>query len=87
MLLYKIEEKIIIPWFVCNKSINMSHRASLLRKEFSYYKDKFPENPPEEYMLHKYIWVSKLNSEQIKYLRENKDKLVEISKFAEPIDY
>jgi hypothetical protein len=86
MELYEIKDKIIIPWFVSNKSINMSHRASLLRKEFSYYKDKFNENPPLSFMKHKYIWISKLSDELILELKKRKDELVDIERFAEVAD-
>ncbi len=83
MKLYNVPKNTAIPWFVTNKSINMSHRASLLRKEPSYYKKCF--TAPDSYMKYKYIWISKLSPEKITFLKKNPNKLVNISEFAEPV--
>lgn len=83
MALYKLDKKITIPWFVTNKSVNESHKASLWRKD-KFYHDKLEVKA--SYLGYKYIWPSKLNEEQIQELRQRKNELVEIERFAEKID-
>ena len=62
-----IEEKDILPWFYFNKQIQESFKASLLRKDPKYYKDKI--NCEEEYMNHGYIWLGNLTKNQIENMR------------------
>lgn len=81
MPLYKINHKPNTPWFVKNASLQMSHRASLVRKEPKFYKHLFPE-VPASYLKYKYIWPAQLNEEQIRFLKQNSKNLVDISKFA-----
>jgi hypothetical protein len=84
MELYEVKEKVAMPWFVNNKSIRMSHRASLIRKYEAYYSPIF-KDVPCEYMEYKYIWPSKLTQDKIEYLKKNQNVLVDISEFAERV--
>lgn len=71
MIKYIIEfddEKDILPWFYYNKQIQESFKASLLRKNPEYYNDKIMCE--EEYMLNGYIWIGKLNKNNIKLMKE-----------------
>jgi hypothetical protein len=86
MPLYQIEGKIKIPWFVSNKSVNYSHRGNLIRKNAEYYGKIFTD-VPKSYTLHTYIWPSKLTDEQIKLLKANKNKLVNIKQVSTISNY
>lgn len=80
-----ITGKIVIPWFATNKHVNLSHQASLIRKYQAYYENVFG-SVPKEYSLYKYIWPSRLNDKEIKYLIDKKDDVIDISKFAEKVE-
>jgi hypothetical protein len=80
MKLYKIPNKVVMPWFVKCKTLHLSHQASLIRKEPEYYADKF--KVPPKYMLYSYVWVGSLTPEQISELKANCDKALDISKYA-----
>ncbi len=70
---YEIEyknKKDIMPWWIYNKQVRMSHQASLLRKNYEYYKDKFPKFD-ENYMLCGYIWTNNLKPDILIKLRNN----------------
>lgn len=82
MAFYKIPKKIKIPWFVKNKSLNLTHQASLLRKYPAYYKKIFKPPPPPKYMIYTYIWPSDLTKDEIKELKKKKDKIADVSKYA-----
>lgn len=81
MPLFTLRAKPSMPWFVKNASIQMSHRASLIRKDPSFYKQIFTK-VPTSYLKYKYIWPAQLNEEQIKYLKAHPKKLVDVTKFA-----
>ena len=84
MELYKINKNIKMPWFVVNKSINLSHQASLVRKYPAYYGPVFV-NIPKQYMKYKYIWPSKLTLDKLEYLKKHKNDVVDIKTYAEPV--
>lgn len=71
MVKYEIKDpaKVQIPWFVTCKVLNLSHQASLLRKEPAYYK-KYFKSVPCEYLLRSYVWIPQLNEEQIAILKK-----------------
>ena len=85
MKLYDIKEPITMPWFVNNKSINTSHQANLIRKYDLYYRPIFPD-VPEIYVKYRYIWPSKLNEQQTAELKNNSNKILDITKYAEIMD-
>jgi hypothetical protein len=82
MPIITIKGNVVMPWFVDNLSINMSHRASLVRKYYAYYAPIF-QNVPKKYMLYSYIWPSKLTESQIMQLKQSKNRTVDVSKYAE----
>lgn len=68
--LKKKKKKEIMPWWLYNKQVRMSHQASLMRKKPEYYEDKFP-NFDKEYMLCGYIWTGNLKPNILIKLRNN----------------
>jgi hypothetical protein len=52
-----------MPWWFTWNQLQESHQNSLLRKDFSYYKDIFV--PRKEYENFTYVWPSKLKEEVI----------------------
>jgi hypothetical protein len=81
MPLYVIRGKIILPWFIGNKTVHLSHQANLIRKNAAYY-SKFFKNVPDEYIKHTYVWPSKLSKEQIAELKENANRAMDIKKYT-----
>ena len=75
MTLYDIpsfeDEKKILPWFYYNHQIQESFKASLLRKDPTYYSAVI--SCDENYMHYGYIWIGKLNPEQIETMKSNID--------------
>ncbi len=71
-----------MPWFVTCKTLNYSHRASLLRKYPEYYSQYF--KVPADYMRHSYVWPKHLTEEQIAILQRS-DKPLSIAKYAKSI--
>lgn len=50
------------PWWFTWEPLQMSHRASLIRKMPSWYLSKFEDSVSHEYIVHGYIWPHKLTS-------------------------
>jgi hypothetical protein len=65
----EINEADILPWFYKNKQIQNCYKASLLRKNTEYYTGKITCD--DNYMMHGYIWISKLNEKQIQDMKSN----------------
>lgn len=65
MELYEIgsETNISMPWWMNSKRFHYSHQASLIRKNESYYQDKF--QLPDKYLTKGYIWPKIVDGEQI----------------------
>lgn len=83
MKLYPLPKNIEMPWFVKNINVNLSHQASLIRKD-TFYQDKF--KVPTIFLKYKYIWPSKLNKDQIEYLKNHPKTLINIAEFAEKVE-
>lgn len=85
MKLYKIN-KPHKPWFVKCISVNLSHQASLLRKNPAYYKELF-KCVPKKYLKYSYIWVGNLTIEQLKLLKSTcgKNTIIDIAQVAKKI--
>jgi hypothetical protein len=81
MILYDTG-KYEMPWFVKCKAVNLSHQASLLRKNKEHYEPYFAD-VPAEYMLYSYIWAGGLTEEQKNNLI-NGD--LDISKYAKTLE-
>jgi hypothetical protein len=62
------DESSILPWFYFNLQIQESFKASLLRKDPSYYTCIIDCDP--SYMYHGYIWISKLTNFQIDNMKK-----------------
>lgn len=71
-----------MPWFVTCKTVNYSHRASLLRKYPEHYSKYF--KVPSDYMRHSYVWSKHLTDEQIATLRDSTRPLG-IAKYAKSL--
>jgi hypothetical protein len=71
MKLYKVKKNVVLPWFVTNKIVNLSHQANLLRKDKAYY-SKFFKKVPAKYIKYTYIWPSRLTKLQIEELKKTK---------------
>ncbi len=84
MKLYVIRGRIVMPWFIGNRSIHLSHQANLIRKNIAY--ARVFKNVPDEYIKYTYIWASKMNTDQIKYLQSNYNKIVDIKLFSTLVD-
>ena len=80
MKIYDLPEKIEYPWFIYWDMLQLSHLASLNRKDPSFYSF----NVPEEYTKYTYIWPSKLKSEIIENVKNKKCEYL-ISELAEKI--
>jgi Pyrimidine dimer DNA glycosylase len=65
MELYEIknESEITMPWWFGNQDFHYAHQASLVRKNETYYKDKF--QPPKKYLKKGYIWPKIIDGKQI----------------------
>lgn len=86
MKFYEVPKKIKVPWFAKSRALQMTHRASLLRKEPAYYSSIFT-GVPKKYMRYSYIWPSKLTKEQARKLREYARKSQkEQEKYEETLD-
>ena len=55
-----IVDPIVMPWYIGWEPFHLSHQASLMRKDTSYYKDKF--KVPDFYLTRGYIWPSPSNN-------------------------
>ena len=72
---YKIGKNVKMPFWLGYEPIHLTHRASLLRKNYEHYSKYF--KVPKRYMTFDYIWITKLSDEQqkhIKYYMEGKIK-------------
>jgi hypothetical protein len=85
MKTYKITKKYKMPWFVKSKVVNLSHQASLLRKEPTHYKKHFTD-VPAQYMKYSYVWPSGLTEDQVDELIRSKNKILDIKPFAKLFD-
>ena len=79
---YPLPKNIKIPWFLNNRSILLSYQANLLKKNFDYY-HYFFKDVPKKYFYYSYIWISNLPEYKIKQLKNNPNKILDISKYAE----
>ncbi len=84
MMLFEVKGRVVKPWFITNRSIRLSHQASLIRKYKEYYSHIF-KDVPEEYLQYSYIWPSKLTKQQIIFLKQHKKDVVKISDFSKKI--
>jgi hypothetical protein len=73
MILYDVDpQKVEIPWFVNYQPFILSHIASLLRKDETFYSRVFVLRDDEKIFLdHGYIWPSFLTPEQITKAKNN----------------
>jgi hypothetical protein len=79
MPLHKLSSIPPIPWFVKCQPINLSHQASLIRKNPEHYRKFF--KPPAEYLKYKYIWLHRsLNNTGIKSIGLEKIKVLKSGK-------
>lgn len=69
MLLYQINHNYTTPWWVNWGMLNLSHQASLVRKDQDYY-SKYFTDIPDIYSKFSYIWPSALSTEQITFLKK-----------------
>lgn len=74
-------KKITKPWFVNNRTVNLSHQAMLVTKLPQHYKQYF-KRIPKDYFKYSYVWPSNLTDEQIKQLKKNPTRAKKISLFA-----
>jgi hypothetical protein len=68
-----------LPWWYSNKQVQYSNMASLNRKDPSFYEFKYPD----EYNDHGYIWINKLNNDQLEKMK--KDEFLELKDICSPI--
>ncbi|CAK7994739.1 Hypothetical protein POVR1_LOCUS263 [uncultured virus] len=60
------EDAAVFPWWFTWKPLQLSHRASLLRKKPEHYEKLFPMTDElKSYMNYGYIWTNKLTDDQI----------------------
>lgn len=79
----KVTKPVTKPWFVKNKILQLSHQASLLRKEPRHYKKYFTHVPPK-YKKYSYVWPSHLNKEQLKLIKKS-SQINNIQNFAKKL--
>jgi hypothetical protein len=57
------EDTVVYPWWFTWPQLHLSHKCSLLRKDPEYYSEKFTLTTKEsKWLLHGYIWPSKLEA-------------------------
>ncbi len=70
-----------MPWFMHCQLVLMSHRATLLRKNYAHYSKYF--KVPKIYIKHRVLWIVKgsnyLTAEQIKILKLSTKKKIHLS--------
>lgn len=81
MPLADVPPEVEMPWFVDCLTVQMSHRANLVRKDPLFYVPKFGVLPPH-YTAYSYVWPSQLAPEQIAELRAKKDAALDIRLYA-----
>lgn len=74
-----------MPWWFYSKILQNSHKASLLRKNKSFYSNIFNENDLIDYMDYSYLWISDLSPEQL-YILQNNENNMNISLLAKKIE-
>lgn len=67
---YRLPKTIRMPWWMGYRPLHLSHRASLLRKDKSYYKRYF--TVPRRYLYYTYVWVSNLSKSVQDGIRQGK---------------
>lgn len=65
--------EVVMPWYVGWEPFHLSHQASLLRKDPTYYSRIF--TPVEFYSIRGYIWPSHHPPEVIEYMYDNPDQV------------
>lgn len=68
MLKYDVDSKAILPWWVYNRQVQLSHIASLLRKDPKHYRSLQSEET-EDYLKTGYIWTCNLSEDYVSKLK------------------
>jgi hypothetical protein len=65
---------ILMPWWFNCYQLQLSHKCSLLRKDYDHYSKVFhlTQEEKDNYFLEGYIWPSKLTPKEKKLLKQNK---------------
>jgi hypothetical protein len=79
MLMMPVVKPIRKPWWCGCVTFHITYQANLIRKDVLY-KKQF--KVPRKFIAYTYLWPSKLSKEQIKILRENKDKILDPAEFT-----